>query len=130
MISTRSRRQFCLIPLMAVLLAGGAARVASAPLMKVLSRAEPGLSLLSNGGFEMGNGPKLSDWQSAPRGYSRAPGEGRQGSSALACENPQGDGWAGASQTVRLDRTNAAPLIVRGWSQAENVGGSADTGYS
>ncbi len=115
---------------MAVLLAGGAARVASAPLMKVLNRAEPGLSLLSNGGFEIGNGPKLSDWQSAPRGYRRAPGEGRQGSSALACENPQGDGWAGASQTIRLDRTNAAPLIVRGWSQAENVGGSADTGYS
>ena len=46
------------------------------------------------------------------------------------CERREGEGEFGASQTLTLNRTNIAPFIIRGWSKAENVSGSPDSGYS
>src|SRR5205823_4531610 len=49
---------------------------------------------------------------------------------AVVCVNALGEGEYGASQTVMLNQRTAAPVVVRGWSKAREVSGSADSGYS
>ncbi len=102
----------------------------ASPVMRVVRAPPAEVTLLRHGDFEQSAGGKADDWTAAPQGFALASGEGRHGSQALQCENPTGSGWFGASQTLTLNRTSAAPLVVRGWSKAENVGGSADSGYA
>jgi hypothetical protein len=98
--------------------------------MRVVRSAQRGASLLRNGGFEAGRGSQVEGWQAWQNGFRAAAGGGRRGSQAVVCENPSGEGEFGASQTLLLNRTTVAPLVVRGWSRARNVSGSPDTGYS
>ena len=65
-----------------------------------------------------------------PQGYRIGAGEGRAGSRSLACSAANAEGWQGASQTLTLHRTNASPIVVGGWSRAENVDGASDSDYS
>lgn len=104
--------------------------IRGAPVFHVVTGGEEGTNLLRNGAFESVQSAALAAWQAAPDGFRVATGEGRGGSQALACEAPNESGWRGASQIVTLNRTNAAPLIVSGWSKAENVTGGRDSGYS
>ena len=106
------------------------AAVAANPVLRVVKSSTGGAALLRNGSFEQAQDGKCADWSAAPKGYRAAPGEGRGGSIALRAENSSSQGHAGASQTLTLNRTATAPLIVRGWSKAENVSGGADSGYS
>jgi hypothetical protein len=103
--------------------------MAAQPVLRVVSNGT-GTNLLRNGDFEQRTGGSFLHWSAAPQGYQVAPGEGRNGSTALRCTAPDETGWRGASQTLTLNRQSAAPLIVRGWSRAEGVSGSADSGYS
>lgn len=103
---------------------------ASAPFLRVVKNTSPGESLLRNGDFEQARDAKAVAWSASPQGYRLASGEGRGGSAAMVCENPSGTGWFGGAQTLTLNRTSAAPFVVRGWSKAENVSGGADSGYS
>jgi hypothetical protein len=100
------------------------------PAMCVVRTAGSGARLLQNGDFEQAAGGKLAGWTAAPQGYSIARGEGRNGSQALRCDSPKGSVWVGASQSLELNRADAAPLAVRGWSRAENVSGGPDSDYS
>jgi len=100
------------------------------PAMRVVRTGGSSVKLLRNGDFEEAAGGKLAGWSAAPQGYSLGKGEGRNGSQALRCENPKESDWIGASQSIELNRTNAAPLVVRGWSKAEDVSGGSDSGYS
>jgi hypothetical protein len=102
-------------------------------------RSDPGLrvvpeervtELLQNGSFEEVEGNRTAGWRAAPKGFGLTPTDGRHGSHGLICENPSGTGWFGASQTIVLNRTNPAPLIISGWSKAANVTGSSDSDYS
>jgi hypothetical protein len=115
--------------LVAVLLFAGPGRAAQ-PALEVVRTSPAGSPLLRNGGFEEDRDGGLAAWQAAPQGFRVAAGEGRSGSRGLVCENPADKGWFGASQTLTLNRTSAAPLVVRGWSRAANVTGGADSGYS
>ena len=102
---------------------------AAAPVMRVLkARNESYVNLLRNANFQQAPAGKLADWSPAANGC--APGEGRNGTQGLRCDGASGSGWAGASQTVNLNRTNISPILVRGWSKAENIGGSPDNDYS
>jgi hypothetical protein len=112
-----------------VLIAGPAALGSAAPVLRV-ARAASGTTLLRNGGFEQADAERAAGWAAWQRGYRLAAGEGRGGSRAITCENRGGAGEYGASQTLILDRASAAPLVVRGWSRAEGVSGSPDSGYS
>jgi len=103
---------------------------AAEPVMRVVKAAQPGTALLRNGGFEQVQDGKPAGWQAASRGFRLAPREGRDGSQALVCAAATSEGWFGASQTLTVDRTNVTPLVVRGWSKAENVSGAPDSGYS
>ncbi len=102
----------------------------SAPVMRVVKSTQPGATLLHNGDFEQLGDGKPAGWNPAPKGCQLAAGEGRNGSRALVGQNTAGDAWSGASQTLALNQTEAAPLVVRGWSKAEKVNGSPDSGYS
>ena len=102
---------------------------AATPVLRVVSSGA-GTNLLRNGDFEQSGNGRFLDWAAAPQGYHVAPGEGRNGSTALRCTAPDATGWRGASQTLTLNRQSVAPLIVRGWSRAEGVSGSAGSGYS
>jgi hypothetical protein len=104
--------------------------LAAGPVLKVIRSGGAGLGLLKNGGFEVAEQLKPAFWQAAPQGCQLAPGEGRNRSQALRCENPTGKGWFGCSATIQLNRSSLAPLVVRGWSKAENVAGGADSDYS
>ena len=103
---------------------------AAEPVLRVVQRAGSGANLLRNGDFEQAAGGKLDGWTAAPQGYSAARAEGRHGSQALRCDNPRGEAWVGASQNLELNRARVAPLLVRGWSKAENVSGGPDSDYS
>src|SRR5262249_19168016 len=87
-------------------------------------------SLLRNGGFEQLQGDRLADWVAAPQGFSLDAKAGRNGTQGLCCENRTGVGWVGASQRIVLNRTNAAPVVVKGWSRAEEVSGGSDSDFS
>ncbi len=101
-----------------------------APVLRTIKDEPAHTPLLSNGGFEELQENRPTAWRAAPKGFSIKTGEGRNRSVALACENGDGIGWYGASQTVTLERASSIPLIVRGWSRAESVTGSADSNYS
>jgi hypothetical protein len=98
--------------------------------MRLVRNSGSGRELLRNGDFETAHGRILDGWTSGPRGFVISARQGQNGSQALSCENSEGTGWYGASQTILLDQTNALPLVVRGWSRAENVNGSTDSDYS
>jgi len=103
--------------------------MAAQPVLRVVGGVT-GNNLLRNGDFEQSGNGRFLDWAAAPQGYHVATGEGRNGSTALRCTAPDATGWRGASQTLTLNRQSVAPLIVRGWSRAEGVSGSAGSGYS
>jgi hypothetical protein len=102
----------------------------AAPVMHVLKPTLSGTELLRNGNFEHSARGKLSDWAPTPNGLSVAEGEGFNSSQGIRCENAKPTDSAGISQTLSLNRTNVFPLTVRGWSKAEEVSGSPDSGYS
>lgn len=104
-------------------------RLNAQPVVRVVRAGQAGVELLKNGGFEDGVDSKLADWISARGGY--VVGVGRNGSRGLECQSAFDNGkWFGASQTIVLNRTNPLPLLVSGWSKAQNVGGSKDNDYS
>ncbi|MCS6862331.1 MAG: hypothetical protein NZT92_18670, partial [Abditibacteriales bacterium] len=111
----------------------------TAPALRVVKSAPTGANLLRNGGFEEMRGGELVEWRAWRQGFRVVAGEGRGGSRAIVCERRtpsspsqrvDGGDEFGASQTLTLNRTTAAPLVVRGWSKAEDVSGSPDSGYS
>lgn len=118
-----------MIFLMACVLSIGTANAAQ-PRMQVVKSSQAQPELLRNGAFEDAKDTKLVDWKQAPQGFRLAEGEGRNRSSALACESAGDESWFGASQSISLNRTNSLPLVVCGWSKTENVSGSADSGFA
>lgn len=86
-------------------------------------------SPLANGGFEDG-ATTASGW--APfgdSGYAVDSAEHHSGTRSIRC-SLSADGVAGASSTVTFDQTEPAPIVVSGWSKADNVSGSPDNDYS
>src|ERR1019366_3214447 len=72
------------------------------------------------------NSPNLLE-ENAWRGHGD--GFAREGDT-LACDNGAGaDGRRGASQTVVLNQSSAAPIVAEAWSRAEQVGGGRDSDY-
>ncbi len=113
-----------------LLLVGTTLTASAAPVMRVINNTNAGTLLLRNGDFEEVSNRLPIPWWGWDKGFQVADGEGRNRSRAVVCERRESDGEFGASQTLTLNRTNAAPLVIRGWSKAENVSGSPDNGYS
>lgn len=103
---------------------------AAGPVLRLARSAATGTNLLANPSFEdCAEGTPVS-WREAPAGGKSVAGQGRGGSQALYCRNTDPSQWTGASQTIVLRQTAAAPLVVSGWSKAEEVSGSMDNNYS
>jgi len=103
---------------------------ASGPFLRVAPSQTTGTNLLRNADFEQGSTTVVTSWSAAPQGYRLALTEGRGGSRAVSVESTNANNWYGASQSISLNRTSTAPIIVRGWSRAESVSGSVDNDYS
>jgi hypothetical protein len=103
---------------------------AASPVLRVLRDLPPGLNRLANPGFEGTNAGRPTAWGAAPQGLRLEDRAGRAGTRALACTVTNSRHWQGASQTISLQQTQAVPILVRGWSRAEEVSGSPDSGYA
>jgi len=92
--------------------------------------AASGPQLLQNAGFEEGQTRPLPGWYFWKDGYVAAPGQGRDGGTAIQCTSGDAAGQLGAGQTLQLEQTEPLPVIVTGWSRAENVSGPDGRGYA
>ena len=105
--------------------------IAVEPVMKVLNTSEAYTeNLLQNGDLESVDGSIIREWSQYRNGYETIQQMGRNGSVAVQCKNEKASEGSGISQTVELNRNKPVPLIIRGWSKAQNVSGSKDSGYS
>jgi len=110
-------------------LVGSSFGVVAGPVIRMLKAGPTGRELLVNSDFEQATEGRARAWAPAPKGFVVAIKEGRNESRAARCDNPDGRGWYGASQTVTLNQTIAHPFLVEGWSKAANVDGSPDPDY-
>jgi len=92
--------------------------------------AASGPQRLQNAGFEENGTEPLPGWHFWENGYAVAPGHGRNGGMAIQCSSRDTAGQLGAGQTLQLEQTEPIPLIVTGWSRAENVSGPESRGYA
>ena len=107
------------------------AGIAVEPAIKLLRMSEAqGENLLENSNFEDADGDQIREWSSYNQGYEIARGSGRDGTTAVYCKNGRGRASSGVSQSVELNRDAAIPLVVSGWSKAQDVSGGKDSGYA
>jgi hypothetical protein len=98
--------------------------------IRTVKASMSGAALLINGNFDEQTANATNVWRGWQKGFQMAANEGKNGSTAVVCSRKEGDGEYGASQTLQLNRTNLAPIIISGWSKANEVSGSPDSGYS
>jgi hypothetical protein len=96
--------------------------------IRTIKDSMSGTALLINGTFDEQSATNV--WRGWQNGFKIVEKEGKNGTRAVVCSRKEGDGESGASQTLQLNRTNAAPIVISGWSKAEDVSGSPDNGYS
>ncbi|BDI32067.1 hypothetical protein CCAX7_41180 [Capsulimonas corticalis] len=92
-------------------------------------------ALLPNGGFEQtqsapGGAFIASAWTSYGQGYAMDAKGGRLGGAGIRCENHDLSAVSGAFQTVTLNQTTPAPVVISGWSKAEGVSGAPGGDYA
>lgn len=92
--------------------------------------AQTGPQLLTNAGFEESGAAPAPGWYFWKEGYALAPGEGRDSTAAIRCVNGDPTAEYGAGQTIQLDQHQPAPVLVTGWSRAQEVSGPAGRDYS
>ncbi len=117
--------------LMALLLALGAGSASGSVAMRVVGAGDAKApNVLDNAGFEEGQGDAATRWRACRKGFRCETGRGREGGRGVVCESGDTAEQYGASQTVVLNQETTWPIVVRGWSRAENVSGTPDSGYS
>jgi hypothetical protein len=103
---------------------------AAEPVLRVIKASATASNLVQNGDFEHVQNGLPANWSRYEGGFELVSKAGRNGSSGIVCQNDQMTGGRGASQVITLNQREPAPIIVKGWSKAENVSGSADNNYS
>ncbi|MDG0814342.1 hypothetical protein [Cohnella rhizosphaerae] len=88
-----------------------------------------GTELVGNGSMESVSGGSAGGWIGWYAGYTVDSSVSRSGSRSLSCELT-GAGECGGYQFISLNRTEAKPLKIVGWSKAQNVSGGVSTDYS
>jgi hypothetical protein len=126
----RRNAGFCATTLLAVSVMGTCKSYAEPRIEVLRGEAATGPNLARNPGFEELQDGKPVGWVNWQAGFEAAPGEGRNGSTAVTCVRAAGGEQYGASQTVDLNQERPAPLVVRLWSKAQDVGGSTDREYA
>ncbi len=86
---------------------------------------EWGDNVLSNPGFE--SEESLSPWQAGFEFDEQVKHSGRR---SVRCEIAKQGVQTGATHNVDLNQEHARPVLIGGWSKAENVSGRKDRNYS
>jgi len=69
-------------------------------------------------------------WTPYGNGYAVDFSTKHGGARSIACANTAGEPGTGLLQVIQMDQPEPRPIIVSGWSKAENVGGEADANYA
>ncbi len=85
---------------------------------------------LQNADFENNANGAAPPWYGWMQGYEVLEEGGRNHSRGVRCAPANNETQHGASQLVTLNQKQARPIVVTGWSRAEQVDGTADNGYS
>ncbi len=124
------RRVF--IPVLLLVLTGsvclGQSRIAKRALRG--DGAEMQERLLNRSFEDTGDDGLASTWTFWDQGYARAMGVARTGDASARCVAADEDTQYGADQVATLDQAEPMPIVVGGWSKAEDVSGSPNAGYS
>jgi len=96
---------------------------------------EHSAELLTNGAFEGGSGNDgmgggVPDWLPYETGYDVDNQNSHGGSQCIRCDSLNTNTKRGAQQQIRLDQTRSIPILLSGWSKADEVGGSKDSDYA
>jgi hypothetical protein len=86
--------------------------------------------LVSNPGFERVETHVAVGWAAFGQGYEVVSDVRRTGRNSIRCRNISTQERRGATYTLILNQSMPRPLLVTGWSRAENVGGTANNDYS
>jgi|GEM_PF-1119599 len=70
------------------------------------------------------------DWQVYGEGYRLDATTKRSGAYAMACSSTKTNVYYGALQEIQVHQAQAKPIIISGWSKAQNVSGTPDANYS
>lgn len=100
------------------------------PEWRVVHAGPAGVELVGNGGFGEHPANLPAGWRQWQDGFEFTADGGRNHSAGVICEVREKAREAGVCQSIVLNRTTAAPVVVRGWSKAAGVDGSPDSGYS
>src|SRR5689334_9112281 len=100
-----------------------------------LVSAQPISELLKNGGFEGGSGSDgkgggVPRWEAFGMGYDVDRQTHHGGDQAIRCDSLRPKTIHGAQAVLTLNQAHATPIIVSGWSKADQVSGARDTDYS
>ncbi len=87
-------------------------------------------NLIANPGFEQIEGERATGWAPFEQGYRLAGDVRRGGVRAIHCVNATPAERRGATYTLELNQKEPAPILVTGYSRAENVDGGANTDYA
>ena len=104
-------------------------------LLPTPSCGQPTGELLLNGGFEGGSGSDgmgggVPRWKAFELGYEIDRQVHHSGDQCIRCDSLRPKTLHGASVTVTLNQAHAVPILVSGWSKADQVGGVKDGDYS
>lgn len=88
----------------------------------------PSPELLQNGGLEGGSGPDgrgggVPFWEPFGQGYDIDRQIYRGGEQSIRCDSVQRNRERGARIVVTLNQTRPVPILVTGWSRADQVEG-------
>lgn len=85
---------------------------------------------LANPGFEGAAGTRADGWAFFGEGYAIDRETRRSGASSIRAANATAAEVRGATATIDLDQEEPAPILVTGWSRAEDVSGFPNNDYS
>ncbi len=80
--------------------------------------------------FEDIFGGGASEWLSYGDGYRLDTITKRSGANSLSCSSTKSDVYHGATQNIELNQAQPKPIVISGWSKAQNVSGEPDSNYS
>lgn len=84
---------------------------------------------LKNQGFEIPAQAVPTHWSAWGGGCAADGGVKHSGLRSVRLHTDSPSNPVGASQSITLNQTRVTPLIVRGWSKAENISGGGEAGY-
>ena len=108
-------------------LSGASADVVLRPLQ---AKAQRGPNLIPNPGFEALTEGKPDGWQCSLSPDIAADTVAHGGKNSLRLTKPNAETRFWVSRTIALNQPKATPLVISGWSRAEDVTGTAGADYS